>query len=154
DFDINPDVLPQLTMSVWTRFAAGSNPQDGTFTVLSHLDGDYDRSLAIDPRGGGRGWSAYAGSAQVLGFETVEPGHWVMLTAVYDQAAKTAALYVNDKLVKQSDKAILGMGRKFLMVGQLPGNGDGYDGDVDELRIYNRPFSLADVQALFKATKP
>ena len=53
--------MPQVTMVAWVR------PDDGSpiKQVISHDHGGYDRSLGIDSRGGGVGWSAFSGSMRV-----------------------------------------------------------------------------------------
>jgi len=78
--NINPDVMPQMTMAAWVR------PDDGSpiRQVISHDNGGYARSLGIDHRGGGTGWSAFSGSGSVLGYHPVTIGEWVFVAAVYD----------------------------------------------------------------------
>jgi hypothetical protein len=47
--NINPDVMPQMTMMAWVQLDDDSPIRQ----VISHDSGGYDRSLGIDSRGGG-----------------------------------------------------------------------------------------------------
>jgi hypothetical protein len=95
--DINPDVMPQMTMTAWVR------ADDDSGTIISHDNGGYDRTIDIDNRGGGFGWSAFSGSGGVIGYYPVTIGEWVFLAAVYDQDASTVKLYVNNVYMYQEN---------------------------------------------------
>jgi hypothetical protein len=80
--NINPDEMPKLTLVAWVK------PDDISpiKQVISHDNTGYDRSLCIDRRGGGEGWSAFIGSGAVLGYHPVKKGKWVLLSVAYNQA--------------------------------------------------------------------
>jgi len=144
--DINPEKYPRLTMTAWARY---DGPESGgPIQVISHDDGGYDRSLGIDHRSSeGAGWSGFAGSAAVVGAVPVQIGQWVFLASVYDQQAKTVTLYVNG-VRKQIENAELGTGHPFLYLGANPSFGEQFTGLIDEVRIYGRALSAAEIEGL------
>lgn len=156
NLDINPDVRPALTLSAWVRYLplpdAGENL---IYQVISHDDSGFDRSLGIDYRSEqGQGWSMFAGDQSVLGAHAVSAGEWVQLTSVYDQSTKLAVLYVNGQEVSRSTEATLGAGYDYLLIGANPAFVEHFPGDVDEVRIYERALSDAEVKTLYERSKP
>lgn len=147
--DINPELMPQLTMTAWAR--ADNDPPSSwpVMQVISHDNGGYDRSFGIDFRGGGAGWSAFSGSGGVLGYHPVEIGKWVFLAVVYDQDAETVTLHVNGS--KYKEKGRLGSGYNYCSIGDnsIPHMYEYFAGVIDELRIYNRALSEDEIEALY-----
>ncbi len=151
--DINPEPVPELTLTLWTRPTGELKP--GVFQVISHDDGGFDRTMGLDTRSEqGFGWSAFAGNKGPIGGEKATVDEWIMLTTVYDQPNKTVRLYVNDRQISINEEATLGAGNDYLHLGGNPGHGEHYQGDVDDVRIYHRALSTAEVKKLYKATKP
>lgn len=142
--NINPDVMPQMTMIAWARSNSTSNGW-----VISHDNGGYDRTLTIDTRGGGPGWSAFSGSKGVLGYSPVTIGDWTFLAAVYDQDAETVKLYVNGALISEGEGK-LGSGWEQIQIGSNPSHGRYFSGAIDEVRIYNRTLSVDELKALYE----
>jgi len=142
--NINPDVMPQMTMIAWARSNSTSNGW-----VISHDNGGYDRTLTIDTRGGGPGWSAFSGSKGVLGYSPVTIGDWTFLAAVYDQDAETVKLYVNGALINEGEGK-LGPGWEQIQIGSNPSHGRYFSGAIDEVRIYNRTLSADELKALYE----
>jgi hypothetical protein len=142
--NINPDVMPQMTMAVWVK------PDDGSpiRQVISHDDVGYDRSLGIDRRGGGTGWSAFCGSGSVLGYCPVEVGKWTFIAAVYDQDAGTVKLYVNGAMYKK--EGTLGAGQDRICIGANPSFREYFSGVIDEVKIYNRALSADELKSLYE----
>lgn len=147
--DINPELMPQLTMTAWAR--ADNDPPKSwpVMQVISHDNGGYDRSFGIDFRGGGAGWSAFSGSGGVLGYHPVEIGKWVFLAVVYDQDAETVTLHVNGS--KYKEKGRLGSGYNYCFIGDnpIPHMSEYFAGVIDELRIYNRALSEDEIEVLY-----
>ncbi|MGB7532346.1 MAG: LamG domain-containing protein [Halobacteriota archaeon] len=145
--NINPDVMPEMTMVAWVR------PDDGSpiKPVISHDNGGYDRSLGIDSRGGGVGWSAFSGSGNVLGYHPVTIGEWVFIAAVYDQDAETVKLFVNGALINE-EKGSLGTGWEHINIGTSPSYGKYFSGIIDEVKIYNYALSTAEIKSLYETT--
>ena len=142
--DINPDVMPQMTMMAWAR----SN-SDSEGTVISCDLGGYDRTINVDARGGGKGWSAFSGSKRVLGYSPVTIGDWAFVAAVYDQDAETVKLYVNGTLINEGEGK-LGLGCDYIHIGSNPSYGSYFSGTIDEVRIYNYALSADKIKAIYE----
>jgi hypothetical protein len=147
--NINPDKMPQMTMTAWARCDRAPSSKE---TVISHDPGGYRRTLCIDDRGGGLGWSAFSGSGGVLGYTPVTVGEWVFLAAVYDQNAGKVWLYVNDK--SYHEDGTLSAGWDYINIGRNPSFGDYFSGDIDEVRIYNHALSASEIATLYKGQTP
>lgn len=132
--NINTNVMPQVTMIAWVK-----SDTDNQGTVISHDNGGYDRSIDIDERGGGEGWSAFAGSGGVLGYHPVSVNNWTFLAVSYDQDAEIVRLYVNNEVYEKSGS--LGSGWDYLHIGANPSYGVSFSGVIDEVRIYNYALS-------------
>lgn len=156
NLDINPEVKPALTLSAWVRYLPLPDAgEDLIYQVISHDDGAYDRSMGIDYRStGGQGWSMFAGDQGVLGSSPLKAGEWAQLTSVYDQSSKLAVFYVNGKEVSRSTEAELGAGYDYLLIGSNPAFVEHFPGDIDEVRIYERALSEAEVKTLYERSKP
>ncbi|RCV62732.1 glucanases superfamily protein [Methanophagales archaeon] len=139
--DINPTVMPQMTITAWVRADNDSG------TIVSHDDGGFDRTIDIDTRGGGKGWSAFSGSG-VVGYSPVTIGEWFFLAAVYDQSAETVKLYVNGALISE-EKGKLGSGWDYINIGKNPSFGDYFSGTVDEVMIYNYDLTESEVKSIY-----
>jgi hypothetical protein len=148
--DINAAEFPALTMCAWVLLEGPAN--DGVvYQVLSHDDGGFDRSLGVDHRGGGVGWSAFAGSGDVLGSK-IMTRKWTFLAVAYDQDAEAVTLYVNDK--KFSLSGSTGLGLATLRIGGNPTYGEAFPGIIDEVRIYGRVLNDDEVKQLLSYKEP
>ncbi len=140
--DINPGIYPRLTFIAWVR-ADEINP---IRQVMSHDDGGYDRSLGIDTRGGGAGWSLFSGSGGVLGFKPVEKGRWTFVAGVWDQTTHKARLQVDGQVFEKGGDSG-GSGFK-LNLGRNPGYGEYFVGAIDDVRLYDRALDTNEINAI------
>lgn len=142
--NINPDTFPELTITVWAR-STQIELDEEVMQIVSHDDGEFDRSLGIDYRGGGTGWSA-ATKEGILGYSAVRYEHWTFLAVTYNQAKERTVLHVGDKIFES--KSTSGNGWDYLHIGANPTFGEYFVGDIDDLRIYNRVLSEKELEAL------
>lgn len=142
--NINPEVLPQVTIVAWAR----ADKKQHITKVFSHDNGSYDRSMGIDNRGGGKGWSAFSGSSYVLGFHPLKLEEWVFIAVVYDQAKETVTLFING--TEYNKKGKLGKGLSYARIGSNPSFGSHFSGDIDDVRIYKRAFTIDELNQLYK----
>lgn len=154
---IGPAARPQLTMSVWTRVT--TVPMSGVYSIIGQDDTPFDRAIVLDNRSAGSvfGWSAFAGpSGGVIGASPPVANQWVMLTAVYNQATSTVALYVDGTLFTSKTGAALGEGTSYLMLGKNAkvGVNEFFPGEIDDVLVFNKALSAADVAELYLRTKP
>jgi hypothetical protein len=140
--DINPGALPRLTFTAWVRADDASPVRQ----VMSHDNGGYDRSLGIDTRGGGHGWSAFAGSGGVLGFRPVEKGRWTFVAAVWDQPARKVRLVVDDTVMEKDGEA--GGSDRKPSLGRNPGYGEHFIGAIDDVRFHGRALDMGEIRAI------
>ena len=133
--NINPANYPSLTMGAWVK----SDNASATKKFISHDDGAYDRTLGIDNRGGGVGWSAFTGTGNVLGYQEVNIHTWTFVAVSYDQAASTATLYVNGNSFTET--ANLSSGFSVTRIGSNPGYGEFFDGVIDNVFFFDEVLS-------------
>ena len=143
--NINPDVMPKMTMTAWVRADEASPVRQ----AISSDNGGFDRGIGVDCRSGSCRWLAFIGSGGVLGDRLYVPGEWVFLAVVYNQDAGTAKLYVNDQVYEGS--GVLGPGHDYFRIGSNPSYGEYFSGVIDEVRIYNRALSDEEVQMLYSS---
>jgi hypothetical protein len=140
--NINPSQYPELTMGCWAKSRV-STPYG---TVLSHDNGGYDRTLAIDNRGGsGTAWSAFCGTGQVMGGWPVDADAWTFLVVVYDQAGGTVRFHMNG-LAYRIGPGTLGEGEDFLCMGKNPFAGNFFNGVIDNVFVFDRCLSEEQIQ--------
>jgi large repetitive protein len=85
---------------------------------------------------------------------TVVANTWQQVVAVQDGVAKTRTLYVNGVQVATAESTQTGDGSGALWIGQGNADQEGFAGIIDDVRIYNRPLSAADVTKLFGTYLP
>lgn len=145
-WDINPEKHPQLTITAWARFM-GKPEERGLFQVVSHDNGDYDRSLGIDTRAGEWGWSAFVGDAFVMGGVKVNPQEWVFLSVSYDQTGKLSQMTVGETVVP-GKPALLGKGHPFLWIGGNPSFGEHFIGEIAHVQIFDKVLSPEELRTV------
>jgi acyl-CoA thioesterase I len=104
DAPIHPSVHPALTIGAWVK----ANATAVGVTLLSQDNGGFDRTIAIDNRGGSTGWSAFAGpggglnGSGVLGSLPATPGIWQFVACVYNSASQNVRLYVDGQVIQSA----------------------------------------------------
>lgn len=134
--DVNASVLPEVTFGAWVNPASGGNGK-----VFSHDNGGFDRTLGIDTRGGGLGWSAFTGSG-VLGSSPAPFAldEWTFIAASYDGTNVT--LTVGSEQFTAADNTDFNVGLTFLALGGNPSYDENFDGLIDNAFVFSRVLSL------------
>jgi MYXO-CTERM domain-containing protein len=140
--NINPSNHPTLTMGAWVKSDVNVTGKQ----VISNDNGGFDRTIGIDNRGGGLGWSAFTGTSTVLGYEPVSTGVWTFIAVTYDQANATATLYVNGESFTQA--ATLNDGNTFTRIGSNPGFGEYFDGVIDNVFFFDEVLSSTRIEQI------
>lgn len=161
----------------WIEVALNANPHTSAFpqfsmgafvrvdtlaplvqSVLSTDDGNYDRALAIDGRGGTPRWSAFAGGAcggAFAGPGAVVSSSWRLVAVVYDRFAVhdlannqwgMVRLYVDG--VEQQAHACPGKSFDFVAIGKNPGFGEPFQGAVDNVFFFSGILSKAQLDQI------
>jgi len=82
---------------------------------------------------------------------SVGAGFWHMITGTYDGAEMR--LYVDGRIAdKRKIETPIRMEGNFRIGDGLGGRGGGFEGAIDEVRVYNRALAETEIQTLFKAT--
>lgn len=137
--DINPGVMPQMTMGAWVK----ADSESSICQFISHDDGDYDRSLGIENPGAGMEWSAFSGSSEVLGYHPVEPDKWTFVAVAYDQDMSSVMFYVDGYAYYGT--GTLGPGLNYLHIGSNPTSGGYFKGSIDDVFILDQAFTRAEL---------
>ena len=101
---------------------------------MSHDNGSYDRGMGMDARAGQWGWSAFAGTDQVIGGAPVRQNEWTFLAVTVIKQPKTTKLWVGDaEFTAQTSE--MGEGHEFLWIGGNPSYGEHFVGDIANVKI-------------------
>ena len=123
----------------------------------------YQTVLIKETTGGCAYWLQTSGTTVSSGFENggcrdhqsttpaVPVNQWSHLAAVFNDSANTYTLYLNGTPISTQSETVAPVANsQALVFGQSACGGCGYErwrGLLDEIRIYNRPLSTAEVQA-------
>jgi hypothetical protein len=124
-------------MEAWVWPASTAS---GRAAVISTDNGSYDWSILRQ----GNLWILFTGNNAVrTGFE-VEEGRWQHVAAVFD--GETARFYLNGQ-PSEEHRVSFETNTAELWIGQSPGYRQGFEGRIDEVRIWSRPLSHAEIVA-------
>ncbi len=107
-------------------------------------EGSSQRWLFVAPREDAIPASAYD---TVRSTAPVVLGEWTHLAGVYDKYAGRMRLYVNGALMGEVDRAPRWHAAAGLRIGNGRAIDDSFPGAIDEVKLYDRPISAAEVQA-------
>lgn len=123
----------------------------------------YQTVLIKETTGGCAYWLQTSGTTVSSGFENggcrdhqsttpaVPVNQWSHLAAVFNDSANTYTLYLNGTPISTQSETVAPVANsQALVFGQSACGGCGYErwrGLLDEIRIYNRPLSTAEVRA-------
>ena len=143
----------RFSVSVWTNPAATTQAVYGRILETQYNGGLY---LGADGSGTkykfivntGSGATGACGSAYGCAEGGTIAAGWHLVTATYDGAA--ARLYIDGAQVASETFTAPGNTNYPLYVGRYYGsNGYGWNGALDEVRLYNRALTAAEVQAIY-----
>ena len=141
--NINPSAHPRLTMGAWVNVPASANP---IRQIIAQDNCCYDRGVGLDSRGGGVGWSAFAGGSYgVLGYEPVNVGQWTFVAVVYDSVAQTVTLYVDGSVFSKPANPSDGT---FTDIGRNPTYGEYFLGTIDNVFFYSDALTASQVATI------
>lgn len=129
--DVNPTALPRMTWGAWAKPIAPAPIR----TVLSGDNGDSDRDINIDFRGGTVSWSAFVGNGVLGSGVAPSPTEWTFLAAVYDQNAGSLTFYVNGQSFTTT--TVFGASHSFFDIGHNPDYAEYFWGSIDNVFVYD-----------------
>ncbi len=83
----------------------------------------------------------------------VKENTWQHLTVSYDNMANEVTFYVDGQLIQKDTELAPRGGYEYFYVGASPFSGKFFEGDIDEVRVYNRVLSAEEVQRLYSVSK-
>lgn len=147
--NINPTVMPKLTMGTWVNLDRLDAPNNlrGAQNFISHDNVSFDRTIGEDTVLGASGFSAFGGPNHgvIIGPQAVAH-EWVFIAARYDQAAQTVSLTVNDQTLTAA--AILGPGLNKTYLGGNPRFRAPMQGRLDNVFFYDEFLSDARLEEI------
>jgi len=162
--DLGPDEALKFTSSfsicAWIRVDDFAYPT-GWGTIFGNNRGDYDPyhayMLTVDSQGldfNLRNTDKVNHQVR-LSAESLQAGTWSMVTAVYDHGNQTWSGYLNGEFFLsaafEGQLVNVGVFRSTIGAGYggALGYGSAFRGDIDDVRIYGRTLSQAEIVALF-----
>jgi glucose/arabinose dehydrogenase/chitodextrinase len=139
------DLTTAMTLSAWIRPAASQN---GWRTILQRQTDAYFLNAGnsdgpLRPSGGG----TFGGNTQYLSGPTASPVNaWTYVAFTYD--GTTQRLYINGtQVASRATTGVVETTDNPLWIGGNSPYGEYFNGLIDEVRVYNRALTQADVQA-------
>ncbi len=141
------DTTKDYTVSAWARLDALS---DSWTTVVSQDGRQTANPFYLQYGQGGFAFSL-PGDVRAKYDITPELGHWYHLVGVRDQATDELRLYLDGALVATTVGGVDGVSTGPLSIGRAKYagvKGDFWNGAIDDVRVYDRALSTAEVAAL------
>lgn len=145
--DINPGVLPELTLGAWVR-ADSLDP--GLRKIIGHDNGGWDRVIGLDNRPAPDApfrYTAFTGNSpgplELPGPESFED--WTFVAATFNQILNEVVVYVDidssstsDALVSDRAATTYGPGFNTFSIGSINPNSpaEGWVGSIDNVFVY------------------
>lgn len=147
--NINPKIMPQITIALWLKV----ENLEGISTIISHNDGDFDRSIIIDGRKKTALLSVFVGGNQkVYGGINLPQNKWVFTAVSWNAENGKISLYLIDQNKNLSsistNNVNPGKGKDFIKLGENPVSGDFFRGSMDQLMIWNQILSRDQIKSL------
>ncbi|HUX35523.1 MAG TPA: LamG domain-containing protein, partial [Candidatus Paceibacterota bacterium] len=160
--DLNP--TSAMTISTWVKF---TNLNRETIASKWGASGNSDYSWLLFANMWSSGEVNFLTSSDGTGYTNarssagaVATGVWYYIAGVYSGANTTATLYINGAFAGSSTApSSLKVSTTSLSIGADHDNGVGepayrlFNGLIDDVRIYNRALSAAEIMSLYNATK-
>jgi chitodextrinase len=148
-------ITGSMTISAWIRPAAF--PADDAAVVSKRTSGELgfqlDTTVDTGPRTiGFKLTDASGGGMFRYGTNPLQASQWYYVTGVYDAAARTLDVYLNGVLDSGTLVGTVSATQQNsplnVNIGHRPGaSGYDFNGTIDEVRIYNRALTPAEIQA-------
>lgn len=132
--DINPSAMPQVTFGAWVNAGAA----DVIRGIISHDNGNFDRTIDIDTRVNGQPlWCGFTGASNGGGWchSAVQTNQWTFIAARYDANLSILRFTVGGTHFQVGSTN--GSGLNTLTIGRNPGFDSPFIGMIDEVFVYN-----------------
>ena len=156
--DINPDVLPELTVTMWARPDESIIDTDPLYKTFGHDDGGWDRSFGLDNRivccdpVGPFRWAVFTGGAApgpTQETDTPVTNDWTFLAAVWDTDGGEVRFHVNENSIVEPLTETFSNHQDSAIGNLRPDNfSEQWFGWIDEVRIYDEILSAEGIEAI------
>jgi uncharacterized protein YjdB len=151
-----------FTISAWVKMDS-YNSSYGSIILSKRLTGANNGWLwgvhgNVDINVGKVTYGPGGGSANAFSNQIIGLGNWHMITSVYTFANGQLDIYIDGVLDSTTTGILTASGAitSALYIGKddpsVPANGYFFQGSLDDIRIYNRKLSIADIQKLYVFT--
>ena len=139
-----------MSMSLWARYSTLPNTTNNGVNAIGDLAGDITGFYVLTSNNGFRGLL----DGNILNADqTLAPNTWYNMVLTYNSTTKDRRVYLDGVKVYDVSGAVSFNGST-IQVGRIRANNNqDWDGDVDEVRLYNRVLSQTDVTNLYNATR-
>jgi type II secretory pathway pseudopilin PulG len=141
-----------LTVMGWMRLGAGEN---GNWMFINRAPGGTPGSYYIYADAPTIAeWSIFSNAGarrDVVG--PISKNEWYHIAGTTDASSQVQKIYINGILQGQQVAVPLGSNTSTVLFGSYGGGGYYLNGTIDDIRVYNRVLSEAEVQAIYNATK-
>lgn len=142
NLDISPWAMPNLTMGAWVR----ADSINGIRAILSHDNGGYDRNLNIDERACITGcFGAFTGYGVLEGAQA-QTDTWTFAAVRYN--AETGDMILTVDNTNYYGYGNPGSGYNNLFIGTNPGYGEVFQGDIDNVFVYDQFLSEEEIASV------
>ncbi len=142
------------TMEAWVWFPSATQSTHGTILRIDGASPWTYHILQRNPNSNYISYTVYDGSNDRSVGYTVVPGNWYHLVATHSLSSNKIELFINGiSRNTGSHPTVTTCNGKELGIGAISDGGNPLKGSIDEVRIYNRALSAAEISAIYNATK-
>ena len=151
------DTTGNYSVSAWVKLNdSGDGTAGGAFQTMVSQDGSDHSAFFLQYSGADRRLAFSFAGTRALAPAAPVPGQWYHVVGVRDAAAGQLKLYVDGQLAGSRDACLGDASTGHTVIGRAQYGGQQVDflnGAVDQVHVYDRALSDADVSALFTSGK-
>lgn len=154
-YNANFDIIDYISIEAWVKTTGTGNYQ----TIIchpvndsSHVSPYYSWALIVKDNGVADFFIGLYGNREAFGTTDLRDGNWHQIIGAYNSANATLRLYV-DGILEDENTSVGSMtaGNNVMRIGENGGFGEQFIGFLDEVRIWNRELSQAEVTELYNS---
>lgn len=138
-YNINPSTTQAVTVLFWVK----PNNNNRKMTIFSHGADEQDPAIGID-----RKFTLTCGKEKSIFFGKVIPQKWSLVAGVFDKKNSVVTFYVDGDFVAQ--EVIIDESFPFFHFGNHSANSQFFEGDLDDIRIYNKALEVDEIGEIYE----
>jgi hypothetical protein len=144
----NVTLGPSFSVAAWVRSAVVNQ---GAYQRI--VENSFSSHFYLGTDAGGTGYKLIVNSPSspygAVQGGTIAPGEWQLVVGTYDGG--TGTLYVDGRAVSTGAFPPPGPVSLPVNIGAYVGGGNGWNGQIDEVQIFDRPLAALEVRAMYDA---